>query len=88
MADVEIIQTPEETTVVVVEEQPAEIVSEGVMGPPGPKGDKGDRGDPGPNTVGGIEVLFTDLQPGDVLAVGGNKIINIRAPSLTDGGNF
>lgn len=89
--DFEIIQTPEEVTVVVVEEQPAEVISEGMMGPPGAKGDKGDKGDqgiPGPNTVGGFLVQFTDPNEGDILAIGSNKVVNVSAPSLTDGGNF
>lgn len=89
--DFEIIQTPEETTVVVIEEQPAEVISEGVIGPAGPKGDKGDKGDtgdPGPNLVGGLAVQLTNPTNGEILAIGSNKVINISAPSLTDGGNF
>lgn len=91
MADFEIIQTPEETTVVVIEEVPAEIISEGTLGPAGPqgeRGEKGDRGDPGPNLIGGLAVQLTAPTDGDILAIGANKVINISAPSLTDGGNF
>ena len=89
--DFEIIQTTEETTVVVIDDQPTEIISEGVMGPPGAKGDKGEQGDrglPGPNEIGGMAVQLTNPSEGDILAIGANKVINIAAPSLTDGGNF
>lgn len=89
--DFEIIQTAEETSVVVIDDQPAEIISEGVMGPPGGRGEKGDKGDqgiPGPNQIGGLVVQLTSPTDGDILAIGANKVINISAPSLTDGGNF
>jgi hypothetical protein len=89
--DFEIIQTPEETTVVVTEDQPAEVISEGIMGPPGAKGDKGETGSqgvPGPNEIGGLVVQLTNPVSGDILAIGANKVINITAPTLTDGGNF
>lgn len=77
--DFEIVQTTEEATVVVLDEQPTEIISEGMMGPPGPPGD---------GLVGNLPVVFFNLQPGDVLSFGGDKIINTPAASLTDGGNF
>lgn len=77
--DFEIIQTPEETTVVVLDEQPAEIISEGVMGPPGP---------PGNNLIGGYSVALVNPQLGDLLSFGGDKFVNTPAASLTDGGNF
>lgn len=77
--DREIIQTSEEVTILVVEEPPAEIISEGMMGPPGP---------PGNNLVGGYSVALSNPQPGDVLSFGGDKFINASAASLTDGGNF
>lgn len=89
--DFEIIQTAEETTVVVIDDQPAEVISEGVLGPPGPKGEKGDKGeqgDPGPNSIGGFVVELSSPVSGDLLGIGANKIVNISAPSLTDGGNF
>lgn len=89
--DFEIIQTTEEISVVVIDDQPTEIISEGMMGPPGAKGDKGeqgDRGTPGPNQIGGLAVQLTSPADGDILAIGANKVINISAPSLTDGGNF
>lgn len=89
--DFEIVQTTEEATVVVLDDQPAEIISEGLMGPPGGKGDKGDPGDtgaPGPNEIGGLPVQLSNPTAGDILAIGSNKIINLSAPSLTDGGNF
>jgi len=77
--DFEVVQTTEEITVVVLDEQPAEIISEGVMGPPGP---------PGNNLVGGYAVALSNPQPGDVLSFGDNKFVNTSAASLTDGGNF
>lgn len=89
--DFEIIQTTEEISVVVIDDQPAEIISEGMIGPPGAKGDKGETGDqglPGPNEIGGLAVQFTNPVAGDILAIGTNKVINISAPALTDGGNF
>lgn len=89
--DFEIIQTTEEISVVVIDDQPTEIISEGMMGPPGAKGDKGEQGDqgaPGPNQIGGLAVQLTSPADGDILAIGANKVINISAPSLTDGGNF
>jgi hypothetical protein len=89
--DFEVIQTTEENTVVVIDDQPAEVISEGILGPAGTKGDKGDKGDqgiPGPNEIGGLAVQLTSPMDGDILAIGANKVINISAPSLTDGGNF
>jgi hypothetical protein len=76
---------------IIIENQPAEIISEGMIGPPGAKGDKGEKGDqgiPGPNEIGGLAVQLTSPADGDILAIGANKVINISAPSLTDGGNF
>lgn len=86
--DFEIVEVPDTQTVVVTEEQPAEIITEGVQGPPGAKGDKGDQGPRGPETVGGMDVLLTNPTDGDLLAIGGNKVINISASNITDGGNF
>jgi hypothetical protein len=98
--DFEIVEVPDTQTVVVTEEQPAELISEGVLGPPGQtgekgdKGDKGDRGadgahgDPGPNEIGGFAVALSNPVIGDLLALGDNKWTNISAPNLTDGGNF
>lgn len=91
MADFDIIQTTEETTVVVVEEVSAEIISEGAIGPAGPPGaagEPGPQGPSGPNTIGGFEIQLTNPVAGDILGIGSNKVINISAPSLTDGGNF
>ena len=79
MADFEIIQTTEETTVVVIEDAPTEIISEGIQGPPGP---------PGNGLVGGYSVDLVNPQPGDILSFSGQKFVNTPAPSLTDGGNF
>lgn len=89
--DFEVVQTTEETTVVVIEDAPAEIISEGMLGPPGLKGEKGDQGIqgvPGPNEIGGLIVQLSNPTQGDILAIGANAVINIAAPSLTDGGNF
>jgi len=65
--------------IVVIEEQPAEIVSEGIQGPPGPSGN---------NLVGGYSVALINPQVGDLLSFAGDKFINKPAESLTDGGNF
>jgi hypothetical protein len=89
--DFEIIQTTEETTVVVIDELPRDVISDGVMGPPGAKGDTGAQGVPGvpgPNEIGGLPVQLTNPMNGDILAIGVNSVVNISAPSLTDGGNF
>lgn len=86
--DFEIIEVPDSQTVVITEEQPAEVISEGMQGPPGPKGDRGEQGIPGPNTIGGFTVELTNAVSGDLLGIGNNKVINISASNITDGGNF
>lgn len=65
--------------IVVVEDKPAEIITEGIQGPPGP---------PGNNLVGGYSVALTNPRPGDLLSFQGDKFVNTPAASLTDGGNF
>lgn len=79
MADFEIVETTQETTVVVVEQPPSEIISEGIQGPPGP---------PGNNLVGGFNVVLSNPLPGDLLSFSGDKFINTPPANLTDGGNF
>ena len=75
--DFEIVEVPDSQTVVVTEEQPAEIISEGVQGPPGP------------TTIGGLAIQITNPTPGDLLALGNaNKWTNVPKTEITDGGNF
>lgn len=75
--DFEIVEVPDSQTVVVTEEQPAEIISEGVQGPPGPA------------TIGGLAIQITNPTPGDLLALGNaNKWTNVPKTEITDGGNF
>lgn len=76
--DFEVVVQNEVTEIIVVDDQ-AEIIVEGIQGPPGPAGD---------GRIGSYEVALTNLQAGDVLQFGGEKFINAPAPTLTDGGNF
>lgn len=99
MADFEIIQTVEETTVVVIDDAPAEVISEGALGPAGPQGAQGAQGPIGPQgpqgpqgpsgsdtSLGGYPVSISTPSPFDVVqfSPGGNWINT----SLLDGGNF
>lgn len=75
--DFEIVEVPDSQTVVVTEEQPAEIISEGVQGPPGP------------SAIGGFGFELTNPAPGDMLVLSGtNKWTNVPKTEITDGGNF
>lgn len=68
-----------------------DVQAVGVQGPKGNQGDPGEPGPPGPSNateIGGFPVEFTSAANGDLLAFGTNKIVNIQAPTLTDGGNF
>jgi hypothetical protein len=77
--DLEIVEVPDQQTVVITEEQPAEIISEGIQGPPGPA----------MSTIGGLGIELTNPTPGDLLALGNaNKWTNVPKIEITDGGNF
>lgn len=75
--DFEIVEVPDTQTVIITEEQPAEVISEGIQGPPGPA------------SIGGFAIAINNAVAGDVLALGNsNAWTNIPKASLTDGGNF
>jgi hypothetical protein len=77
--DFEIVEVPDQQTVVVTEEQPAEIITEGFQGPPGPA----------ITTIGGLTVAAQNAAPGDLLMVGtNNSWVNVPKTEITDGGNF
>lgn len=85
------------TVTVDVVQPTVDVQALGQQGPKGDQGDPGAQGDPGPvgppgppgpNEIGGFPVEFTDVSSGDLLAIGSNKIVNIQAPTITDGGNF
>ena len=87
MADFEIIQTSDETTVIVIEDAPAEVISEGVLGPAGPPGPMGPQGPAGESgSIGGFLVEVASPSQSDLLQFSANsKWVN---SSLVDGGNF
>ena len=95
-ADAEVIEarTGDSTVLLQVSEFSIEVGKTGPQGPAGaagaagPAGPPGPAGPAGPNEIGGYPVQFTAAASGDLLAIGANKIINIQAPTLTDGGNF
>lgn len=92
-ADAEIIEarTGDSTVLLQVSQFSIEAGKTGPQGPvgqPGPPGPQGIQGPPGPNEIGGYPVEFTTPSTGDLLAIGANKIVNIQAPTITDGGNF
>ena len=80
------------TTVTVAVVQPTvDVQALGQQGPKGDPGEPGPAGPPGPSNateIGGFPVEFTAAASGDILAFGSNKIVNIQAPTITDGGNF
>lgn len=75
----QVLVTDKELVIVTVTEPATYVVSVGEVGPQGP---------PGEANVGGLPVELTDPAIGDVLAIGDGKIINIKQPTLVDGGNF
>lgn len=66
-----------DSIVIVTEEQPFKIISEGIQGPPGPA------------SIGGLAIALANPAPGDMLTLGAdNKWTNVPKTEITDGGNF
>ena len=58
-------------------------------GPQGPQGVPGPVGPPGGTTIGGLPVVVSNPQPGDVLQLSESSTwTNSTQQTITDGGNF
>ncbi len=65
---------------------PAEIIVEGIMGPPGPPGPQGPAGQGGSSSLGNYPIEITNASPSDLLQLSSDsKWVN---SPLVDGGNF